>query len=786
MKIRSKRYATLLSFICAALFSWAPLHASTFVDVSCEDAILHLGSIDSFDVSEGGIAAAKIMLRAVENKDRKAALEAIDIYHKLIPDENFGGEYTALQWICRYLTADDNERHEMLKDPQVDAFHRFISDNDYANLKEYLNRKYHLAKYGDEDTIQAHQKEASLEDFILFNNPARESWEKTQMMLDSLGISKGMTIADIGSGPGYFTLMFSNKVGPDGKVHAIEVNPDHIKYIRETANRLGIKNIAPVQSKATDISLGDIKVDMAYMCSLYHIIYTVFEEKQRADFINGIKKALKPGGRLVIVDNGPVADDRLPYHGPYIARELIVGQLKHYGFKLIDTKQFIPQRYILTFVVDSESNEKNGEDAPVAKNTYRIEIKDKRSLLHIPNDLGARPMVAARKPAGLLLSALKTKNTNLALQAREMFVKLNESEKIGDEYSAYVWICDYLSASESKKNAMRSDKLHNSYIEMLSKDDFQVLKDYLTVRYYLNGENDVPVSELTGAARAVLEDNPSKNETEKNKLGQGSTAKPQNTDRPKTSGVVSTDSNNDSKSEQAEPSGNEFISINDSLAVQFLNKGRDLRPEILKRMSAERQVFWRDFILFNNPNRSQWEKSELILQNLSLKNGEHIADLGCGSGYYSVAFSKLVGKEGKVYSTDTNVAHLEYVRKLAGEMGLENISTIEGKLDNSMLPEEKLDKVFMCSLFSPVYTTGMNKVTHKFIQSIRKSLKKNGRLIIVDNDVVDSGIQPYHGPFIANEIIEANLGFQGFRLIETHQIIPQRYMMVFELSENKN
>jgi ubiquinone/menaquinone biosynthesis C-methylase UbiE len=324
--------------------------------------------------------------------------------------------------------------------------------------------------------------------------------------------------------------------------------------------------------------------------------------------------------------------------------------------------------------------------------------------------------------------------------------------------------------------------LHSSYIEMLSKDDFQVLKDYLAVRYYLNGENDAPVSELTGAARAVLEDNPSKNETQKNKLGLESTGKHENNEKPKSSGFESTGLNKDSKSEKVEPTGNEFISINDSLAVQFLNKGRDLRPEILKRMSAERQVFWRDFILFNNPNRPQWEKSELILQNLSLKKGEHIADLGCGSGYYSVAFSKLVGGEGKVYSIDTNVAHLEYVRKLAGEMGLGNINTIEGKLDNSMLPAEKLDKVFMCSLFSPVYTTGMNKVTHKFIQSIRKSLKKNGRLIIVDNDVVESGIQPYHGPFIAKEIIEASLSYQGFRLIETHQIIPQRYMMIFELS----
>lgn len=784
MKLYFKHCIPTLSFIALALLAGNRVYASSYIDITNKDAILHLGSIDSFDVSEGGTSAAKLLLRALENNDRNSAIEAIDVYRKLIPDENFGGEYTALKWVCNYLIADDAAKRLMLTNQQVDSFYRFISDNNFANLKEYLNRKYHIAKYGDEDTVQAHQKEASLEDFILFNNPARESWEKTQMMLDSLGVEKGMTIADIGSGPGYFSFKFAEMVGPDGKVHAVEVNPDHVKYIRETANRLGIKNVVPVQSKATDIALGDIKVDMAYMCSLYHIIYTVFEEKQRDDLIKGIKNSLKPGGKFIVVDNGPVDDERLPYHGPYIARELIIGQLKHYGFKLIDSKQFIPQRYILTFVLDSDSSD-DSKVEPVTKNAHRIAI-GKESLLHIPNDLGARPIVAARKPAATLLMALEKKDTKLASQAREMFMELFRSEKVGDEYSAFVWMCDFLTASEPEKKAMRSDKLHNSYIEMLSKDDYQVLRDYLTVRYYLNVDDDVPVGELTGTTRLAVEDGPSKAEDKGKKNESDNTSNVESVGRSSTDKDKKIHSAKDSNQTQSEPTGNEFISINDSLAVQFLNKGRDLRPEILKRMSAERQVFWRDFILFNNPNRVLWEKSDVILKNLNLKTGEQIADVGCGSGYYSVAFAKIVGSDGKVFSIDTNVAHLDYVRQLSKEMGLDNITPVEGKLDNAMLPEGKIDKVFMCSLFSPVYTTGMNKVTHKFIQSIKKSLKKDGRLIIVDNDVVRADMKPYHGPFIANEIIEANLSFQGFRLVEFHQIIPQRYMMIFAHSENKN
>jgi hypothetical protein len=85
------------------------------------------------------------------------------------------------------------------------------------------------------------------------------------------------------------------------------------------------------------------------MCSLYHIIYGVSSEPQRSALITSIKKGLKPGGKFVIVDNGPVADNQLPYHGPYITREMIIFQLAYYGFELESYEQIIPQRYMLTF-----------------------------------------------------------------------------------------------------------------------------------------------------------------------------------------------------------------------------------------------------------------------------------------------------------------------------------------------------------------------------------------------------------------------------------------------------
>ncbi|MCX7825399.1 MAG: methyltransferase type 11, partial [Verrucomicrobiae bacterium] len=65
--------------------------------------------------------------------------------------------------------------------------------------------------------------------------------------------------------------------------------------------------------------------------------------------MSSLKRSLRPGARLVIADNAILDDAANPYYGPRIAPELIISQLKYYGFRLVDRAQFIPQRYILVF-----------------------------------------------------------------------------------------------------------------------------------------------------------------------------------------------------------------------------------------------------------------------------------------------------------------------------------------------------------------------------------------------------------------------------------------------------
>ncbi|HYZ64304.1 MAG TPA: hypothetical protein VE650_17780, partial [Acetobacteraceae bacterium] len=65
------------------------------------------------------------------------------------------------------------------------------------------------------------------------------------------------------------------------------------------------------------------------------------------EFVHSVKDAIGPNGTLFLADNGLVPPGVLPYHGPYVAKELLIAQMLNYGFELIAEHQFIPQRYLL-------------------------------------------------------------------------------------------------------------------------------------------------------------------------------------------------------------------------------------------------------------------------------------------------------------------------------------------------------------------------------------------------------------------------------------------------------
>jgi precorrin-6B methylase 2 len=124
----------------------------------------------------------------------------------------------------------------------------------------------------------------------------REREERSDLLLLELGLKPGMVVADIGAGTGYYSRRFAELVGAQGKVYAVDVQPQMIEMIQTDAKRRGLANIVPILSAADDVKLPRATVDLAIMVDVYHELEFPFE------VLDSLVRAVKPGGRIVFVE----------------------------------------------------------------------------------------------------------------------------------------------------------------------------------------------------------------------------------------------------------------------------------------------------------------------------------------------------------------------------------------------------------------------------------------------------------------------------------------------------
>ena len=126
--------------------------------------------------------------------------------------------------------------------------------------------------------------------------PTREAEEHTEKMIGLLGLKQGEQVADIGAGTGYVTWRMAKKVGPGGKVYAVEIQQEMLDLLSANMKQRGFTNIVPVLGTVSDPKLPANAVDLIIMVDVYHEFDHPFEMTE------AMVRALKPGGRLVFVE----------------------------------------------------------------------------------------------------------------------------------------------------------------------------------------------------------------------------------------------------------------------------------------------------------------------------------------------------------------------------------------------------------------------------------------------------------------------------------------------------
>ena len=173
-------------------------------------------------------------------------------------------------------------------------------------------------------------------------NPRRDAHQKPQQVIEALALKKGEIIADIGAGSGYFTLRLAREVGPTGHVYGVDVSPEMIRHLNGRIRDAGLLNVSSILAPPDDPLLPQ-SVNRFFIVDVWHHI------EDQTGYLSLMKKLLKPGGSVVMID---FHKKELPLGPPVaekIAREDLITQMQENGFRVVEEHTFLPYQYFLVF-----------------------------------------------------------------------------------------------------------------------------------------------------------------------------------------------------------------------------------------------------------------------------------------------------------------------------------------------------------------------------------------------------------------------------------------------------
>ena len=190
----------------------------------------------------------------------------------------------------------------------------------------------------------SHHSFADVDHWVsVFDDPARDAWQKPAAVVRALEIGRGMTVADLGAGTGYFSRYLAAAVGGSGSVLAVDPEPNMVAYLRARAEREHTDNVVPILASADNPRLPVGSVDVVLIVDTYHHL------DDRLSYLRGLQRFLRSHGRVAVID----WHKREPPVGPprehKLAREQVVEEMTAASYRLVAEPDFLPYQYFLIF-----------------------------------------------------------------------------------------------------------------------------------------------------------------------------------------------------------------------------------------------------------------------------------------------------------------------------------------------------------------------------------------------------------------------------------------------------
>jgi ubiquinone/menaquinone biosynthesis C-methylase UbiE len=175
--------------------------------------------------------------------------------------------------------------------------------------------------------------------------------------------------------------------------------------------------------------------------------------------------------------------------------------------------------------------------------------------------------------------------------------------------------------------------------------------------------------------------------------------------------------------------------------------------------------------VFDDPQRDAWQKPHEVIQALAPKPDALIADLGSGTGYFSVRLANMVPK-GRVYGVDVEPDMVKYLAERAKKEKRTNVVAVAGAPDDPKLPE-KVDLVLLVDVYHHIESR------EAYFRGLQRYLKPGGRIAIIDFRL-DSPEGPPRAARIAPERVKEEMKAAGYSVAAEHAFLPRQYFLVFQ------
>ena len=200
-------------------------------------------------------------------------------------------------------------------------------------------------------------------------------------------------------------------------------------------------------------------------------------------------------------------------------------------------------------------------------------------------------------------------------------------------------------------------------------------------------------------------------------------------------------------------------------AQQHPVSGRTLAPTMGVEGAA-----WLD-----RPEREAEEAPSRAIAALGIAPGSIVADVGAGSGYYTVRLSQVVGPKGRVVATDLQPGMLDLIRKKVDQLGLTNVTLVQGRPDEPNLPAATFDAIVMVDVYHELASPQV------FVRKLREALKPTGRLVLIEFRLEDPRvpIREVHKMSVAQ--VRQELGADGFQIEKVIDVLPWQHIIVLKI-----